>query len=596
MNRIFNIYRNLISLYYKKTAVLDTMFHTFLIRLILLSTQGQHSMNALIQHVRHSIIGDKQSIRTPFGDKPLVYADYVASGRSLAFIEDYIRDHVLPYYANTHTEASYTGAQITALREQARQEIKRSLNCQSDDQVIFCGPGATAVINKLIDILNLRLPQELSQRYLTNASISDSQRPVVFIGPYEHHSNELPWRESIAEVISIPLTDSGEMDLVFLQEQLKENAHRGLLIGSFSAASNVTGIKSDISATTSLLKQYGALAFWDYAAAAPYVDIDMNGANPKDAVFISPHKFIGGPGTPGLLVIKKALLKNAVPSTVGGGTVMYVTPEDHLYVEHHERREEGGTPAIVESIRAGLVFKLKREVGVGEIERLEGSFIQRAMQRFEACPNLEIVGSPSAPRLAIMALRFKHGNKDLHYGFVVSLLNDLFGIQVRGGCSCAGPYGHSLLEMDMPYSRAIESEIKQGNMLLRPGWVRLNFNYFIDEKEFEYLLRAVELVATLGWRMLPFYQVDAKSGVWRFQGQSNQMASSLDGFQFTEYCQKSNRQTNVKVSLDGIYSTAEQVLLNTANYNEVPPLILSDTSERLRWFALPQELSASNLA
>ena len=553
-------------------------------------------MNALINYVRRSIIGDRQSIQTPFGDKPLVYADYVASGRSLTFIEDYIRDHVLPYYANTHTEASFTGAQITTLREQARQEIKHSLNCQSDDQVIFCGSGATAVINKLIDILNLRLPQELSKRYLADARINDSERPVVFVGPYEHHSNELPWRESIAEVICIPLTESGEIDLSVLEQKLKDNAHRSLLIGSFSAASNVTGIKSDIAAITKMLKQYGALTFWDYAAAAPYVDINMNGASPKDAVFISPHKFIGGPGTPGILVIKKSLLKNAIPAVVGGGTVLYVTPKDHVYVEHSERREEGGTPAIVESIRAGLVFKLKREVGVTEIERLEGSFIQRAIKRFQACPNLEILGNSSTPRIAIMALRFKHDNKDLHYGFIVSLLNDLFGIQVRGGCSCAGPYGHSLLGMDMPYSRAIESEIKQGNMLLRPGWVRLNFNYFIDEQEFEYLLKAVELVATSGWRMLPFYQVDAKSGVWRFQGQSNQMASSLDDFQFTDYCQKSSLPTNIKVSLDGIYSSAEQVLLNTADYNEVPPLILSDESERLRWFTLPQEVTHTNLA
>lgn len=548
-------------------------------------------MNSLINSVRHSIIGDKQCVKTPFGDKPLVYADYVASGRSLTFIEDFIRDHVLPYYANTHTEASFTGAQITALREQARQEIKKSLNCEPDDQVIFCGSGATSVINKLIDILNLRLPQEASQRYLVDTSIKKSERPVVFIGPYEHHSNELPWRESIADVISIPLTASGEIDLGFLQQRLKENTHRPLLIGSFSAASNVTGIKSDITAITKLLKKYSALAFWDYAAAGPYVDINMNGAYPKDAVFISPHKFIGGPGTPGILVIKKAMLKNTIPTVVGGGTVLYVTPEDHLYVQHSERREEGGTPAIVESIRAGLVFKLKREVGVDEIERLEGSFIKRAIQRFDACPNLEIVGNPSIPRLAIMALRFKHGVKDLHYGFVVSLLNDLFGIQVRGGCSCAGPYGHSLLKMDMPYSRAIESEIKQGNMLLRPGWVRLNFNYFIDENEFEYLLRAVELVATLGWRMLPFYQVDPKSGVWRYQGQSNPMASSLDEFKFAEYCQRSNGAKNVKVSLDGVYDTAEKVLLDTSGYNKVPPLLLSDKSERLRWFVLPQEVS-----
>ncbi len=553
-------------------------------------------MNALINYVRRSIIGDRQSIQTPFGEKPLVYADYVASGRSLTFIEDYIRDHVLPYYANTHTEASFTGAQITTLREQARQEIKRSLNCQSDDQVLFCGSGATAVINKLIDILNLRLPQELSKRYLADARINDSERPVVFVGPYEHHSNELPWRESIAEVICIPLTESGEIDLSVLEQKLKDNAHRSLLIGSFSAASNVTGIKSDIAAITKMLKQYSALTFWDYAAAAPYVDINMNGASPKDAIFISPHKFIGGPGTPGILVIKKSLLKNAIPAVVGGGTVLYVTPKDHVYVEHSERREEGGTPAIVESIRAGLVFKLKREVGVNEIERLEGSFIQRAIKRFQACPNLEILGNPSTRRIAIMALRFKHDDKDLHYGFIVSLLNDLFGIQVRGGCSCAGPYGHSLLGIDMPYSRAIESEIKQGNMLLRPGWVRLNFNYFIDEQEFEYLLKAVELVATSGWRMLPFYQVDVKSGVWRFQGQSNQMVSSLNDFKFTDYCQKASLPTNIRVSLDGIYSSAEQVLLNTADYNQVSPLILSDESERLRWFTLPQEVTHTNLA
>ena len=553
-------------------------------------------MNALINYVRRSIIGDRQSIQTPFGEKPLVYADYVASGRSLTFIEDYIRDHVLPYYANTHTEASFTGAQITTLREQARQEIKRSLNCQSDDQVIFCGSGATAVINKLIDILNLRLPQELSKRYLADARINDSERPMVFVGPYEHHSNELPWRESIAEVICIPLTESGEIDLSVLEQKLKDNAHRSLLIGSFSAASNVTGIKSDIAAITKMLKQYSALTFWDYAAAAPYVDINMNGASPKDAIFISPHKFIGGPGTPGILVIKKSLLKNAIPAVVGGGTVLYVTPKDHVYVEHSERREEGGTPAIVESIRAGLVFKLKREVGVNEIERLEGSFIQRAIKRFQACPNLEILGNPSTRRIAIMALRFKHDDKDLHYGFIVSLLNDLFGIQVRGGCSCAGPYGHSLLGIDMPYSRAIESEIKQGNMLLRPGWVRLNFNYFIDEQEFEYLLKAVELVATSGWRMLPFYQVDVKSGVWRFQGQSNQMVSSLNDFKFTDYCQKASLPTNIRVSLDGIYSSAEQVLLNTADYNQVSPLILSDESERLRWFTLPQEVTHTNLA
>lgn len=547
-------------------------------------------MSTLIHHIRNSIIGDRQCIQTPFGEKPLVYADYVASGRSLSFIEDFVREQVLPYYGNTHTEASYTGAQITALREEARAEIKRSLNCGPDDQLIFCGPGATEAINKLIDILNLRLPLELAERYLCDASICESERPVVFIGPYEHHSNELPWRESLAEVVTIPLTDSGLINVTVLEQQLQQYSHRALLIGSFSAASNVTGIKSDIAAITALLKQYGALVFWDYAAAAPYMTIDMNGANPKDAVFISPHKFIGGPGTPGVLVVKKAQLKNSVPAIIGGGTVMYVTPKDHLYAANPERREEGGTPAIIESIRAGLVFKLQREVGVEQIENLEENLIKRAISRFSDCPNLEILGNLDVPRLAVTSLRFKHGDKVLHYGFVVSLLNDLFGIQVRGGCSCAGPYGHSLLGMDMGYSRAIEAEIQRGIMVMRPGWTRLNFNYFIDEGEFEYLMRAIELVASLGWRMLPFYQVDVATGVWRFNGQSAELASSLDVFSFADYC-AGVRETETKtIELTGLIAAAEQVLETAPQGEDIGILKLSDESEAVRWFVLPHEV------
>ncbi|KRP18491.1 MAG: aminotransferase [SAR92 bacterium BACL16 MAG-120619-bin48] len=547
-------------------------------------------MSTLVQHVRNSIIGDRQRIGTPFGDKPLVYADYVASGRSLSFIEDFIREQVLPYYGNTHTEASYAGAQITALREQARSEIKRCLNCGPDDQLIFCGSGATAAINKLIDVLHLGFPAALAERYLCDASICESQRPVVFIGPYEHHSNELPWRESLAEVVSIPQTESGEIDMTILEHRLKHYADRSLLIGSFSAASNVTGIKSDVAAITALLKQYGALVFWDYAAAAPYMRIDMNGENPKDAVFISPHKFIGGPGTPGILVVKKALLKNTVPTIVGGGTVMYVTPEDHLYIENLERREEGGTPAIVESIRAGLVFKLQREVGIEQIEHLEGNLIRRAISRFHNCLNLEILGNPNLPRLSVISLRFKHGDKDLHYGFVVSLLNDLFGIQVRGGCSCAGPYGHSLLGMDMTYSRAIEAEIRRGIMVMRPGWVRLNFNYFIDEDEFDYLMSAIELVAGLGWKMLPFYQVDPATGVWRFNGPPTKLASSLDAWSFADYCLSVMENEPKKIGLTGLCAAAEKVMETAVHDEEIATIRLSDESESVRWFVLPHEV------
>jgi selenocysteine lyase/cysteine desulfurase len=549
-------------------------------------------MSTLIEHIRNAVIGDKYSINTPFGNKPLVYADYTASGRSLGFVEDFIREQVLPFYANTHTETSFTGAQTTALREQARQQIRCAVNGGEDDQVIFCGPGATAAINKLLDILNLRLPRDLSERYSLDSYIPAGERPVVFIGPYEHHSNELPWRESIAEVVSIPLTRCGRIDLQVLEAQLKAYANRPLRIGSFSAASNVTGIKSDVPAVTALLKRYDALAFWDYAAAAPYVGIDMNGESPLDAVFISPHKFVGGPGTPGLLVAKKSIMNNSVPAIVGGGTVVYVTPEDHRYIDDCERREEGGTPAIVESIRAGLVFKLQQEVGIDEIERLEGEFVRRAIARFRDAPNLEIMGNPDAERLSIMSLRFKHGSKDLHYGFVTSLLNDLFGIQVRGGCSCAGPYGHSLLGMDMEYSRAIEAEIAQGAMVLRPGWVRLNFNYFIAEEEFEYLVRAVELVAEYGWRLLPFYHFDTDSGVWRYLGQRSEMVSSLETLCFADYCQRPPAGDSARVSLEGQCERAEQELCAEGREGARSVLELREEAEQLRWFVLPQEAGA----
>lgn len=547
-------------------------------------------MSSLIQKIRESVIGAGQPFQTPFGSKPLIYADYTASGRALTFIEDYLRDEVLPWYANTHTETSFTGAQTTAFREQARQQIRQAVNGSEQDQVIFCGSGATAAINKLIDILGLRLPHDLAQRYHLQQHIPPQERPVVFIGPYEHHSNELPWRESIADVESIPLTTDGQICLDSLAKKLDEYADRPLKIGSFSAGSNVTGIKSDVPAVSGLLKEHGALVFWDYAAAAPYLCIDMNGASPLDAVFISPHKFVGGPGTPGLLIAKRAILNNTVPAVVGGGTVLYVTPQGHCYIEDHERREEGGTPAIVESIRAGLVFKLQQEVGLPEIERREHDYVQRALDFFEACPNLEILGNRHAPRLSIMSMRFKCGERDLHYGFVVSLLNDLFGIQVRGGCSCAGPYGHSLLGMSMDYSMAIEAEIQKGAIVLRPGWVRLNFNYFIDEDEFQYLLRSLALVAEHGWRLLPYYHFDTEAGIWRYQGQSGSPATDLTTLRFATIATRKSSPSPAPLDLDEVWESARRELCRSNREGATASLVLEESAERLRWFVLPQEL------
>ena len=547
-------------------------------------------MPTTIEKIRSSVIGANRAITTPFGEKPLVYADYTASGRALGFIEDAIREQVLPYYANTHTETSYTGARTTALREEARAIIRASVNGTAADKVIFCGAGATAAINKLVDILNLRLPADLSDRHGLADMIPDAERPVVFIGPYEHHSNELPWRESIAEVVAIPLDSEGQIDATNLEAQLARFASRKLLIGSFSAASNVTGIKSNVHSITALLKQYGALAFWDYAAAGPYVSIDVNGETPIDAIFLSPHKFVGGPGTPGVLVVKDSLLGNRVPAVVGGGTGAYVTPEDHVFLADAERREEGGTPAIVESIRAGMVFALQQSVGTQVIETREHELISRALARLQACPTIEVLGSVEAQRLSIVSMRFKHGERDLHYGFVVSLLNDLYGIQVRGGCSCAGPYGHSLLNMDMRYSKALETQIRSGSTLLRPGWVRLNFNYFISDAEFEYLLGALETIAEHGWRLLPCYQYDEASGVWRYQGaEVSPRVSLLDCLGNTAGA--AMPATFVESEFAGFAETARAELLCTRNAVTIRDPELGADAEALRWFVLPSEVA-----
>ncbi|MGH1370595.1 MAG: aminotransferase class V-fold PLP-dependent enzyme [Cellvibrionaceae bacterium] len=548
-------------------------------------------MSDLIQAIRESVIGDNAALETPFGLKPLVYADYTASGRSLDFIENFIRQRVLPFYANTHSESSFTGAQTTALREQARDQIRQCVKGSDEDQIIFCGSGATSAINKLIDILNLRLPADLDDRYDFQSLIGSDNRPVVFIGPYEHHSNELPWRESIADLVTIPLTRDGQLDTNALEEQLAHYEHRPLKIGSFSAASNVTGVKTDVESVTALLHQYGAFSFWDYAAAAPYVDINMSDYCEqrlhKDAAFISPHKFIGGPGTPGVLVVKKSLLNNRIPAMPGGGTVTYVTPETHRYSDNHERREEAGTPAIIEAIRAGLVFKLQQDVGLEEIEQREASFISRAIERWSSHNNIDILGNPQIPRLSIASLRITHQGQDLHYGFVVALLNDLFGIQARGGCSCAGPYGHSLLAMNADYSRAIETQISAGHLVLRPGWVRLNFNYFIDQATFDYLLQAIELIADHGWRLLPFYQFDMATGAWRFQGQQTPLMTRLsdfDGF--------ANHQPPVALeqNFDHYLSQAEAQLMQNNRCEARYSLALSTEARALCWFVLPQSI------
>ncbi len=546
-------------------------------------------MSALIDRIRQETIGDDVVLPGPFGPRRTVYADATASGRSVGFIEDAIREQVLSTYANTHTEASATGRRTTRLREEARRIVHRAVGGGEQDAVVFCGSGATGAIDKLIRALDL----------------DRGPRPVVFVGPYEHHSNELPWRESAADVVPIAEDAHGQVDLEHLEHELRRHAHRERKIGSFSAASNVTGIVTDVDAVAIALHRHGALACFDYAAAGPYLPIEMNaapGRRPdghlayKDAIFLSPHKFPGGPGSPGILVAKRELLRRPVPTVPGGGTILFVSPTAQAYHPDAEIREEGGTPAIVESIRAGLAFALKEAVGVEEIRRREHDFARRALRSWSANPRLEILGATEPERLAVISLGVRHPRGHLHAGFVVAVLSDLFGIQARSGCFCAGPYIHRAFPIDELWSQRMCTEAERGHLGAKLALTRLSFPYYTSEAAFAYVLAAVHLIADEGWKLLPHYRFEADSGLWRHRaapaGGETRLADLLDA------AAPALARAPESV-LPGQLFAARRILraagerppaAPAAGPGDGPPC--SADLERIRWFPLPGEAVA----
>lgn len=486
--------------------------------------------------VRSQVIGADAVVESPFGPRRLTYADYTASGRGVRFIEDYLT-RVLEHYGNTHTEDDTTGVVTTARLSRAEETIKRLVHADELYKLVMAGSGSTGAVHRLQQILGVYLPpagrdafEKQIARYFSRAEcrsfirhLSD-RRPVVFVGPYEHHSNEISWRECWVDVVEVDLTAEGLLDLEDLERKVSAREYGDRVkMGAFSAASNVSGVKTPVYEVARILHRHDALAFFDFAAIAPYVDIDVHRDDESyfDAIYFSPHKFLGGPGSSGVLIFHERIYRADLPPTVsGGGTVNYVWADGQDYSRDIEVRERAGTPGILQTMRASLAMELKEKLGPDRIAGREEELMARGIAALAAHPSVEIIG-PTDPsvRIAILSFNIRVEKSFLHPRFVTVLLNDLFGIQSRAGCSCAGPYGHRLLHLDEHQSRVLRRRIAGGSIGLRPGWVRVNFHFLMKDEEFEFLCRAILFVAGHGRSFLPLYTFDVHSGAWAHRGE-----------------------------------------------------------------------------
>ncbi len=455
------------------------------------SVTAEHRLELLENHFasfRANTIGYDTVYKTPFGDKQLIYADWIASGRLYKPIEDRIAHEIGPFVANTHTETSFTGALLTNAYNEAKIVIKAHVNANENDVLLPTGTGMTGAVLKLQRILGLKLPEQFEDKI----EIHEDDRPVVFITHMEHHSNQTSWLETIARVELIEADDDGCINLNHFAELLERYKNRPLKIASITGCSNVTGIFTEYSDVARMIHRAGGYCFVDFACSGPYVDIDMHPEDEEcalDAVFLSPHKFLGGPGSPGIVVFNRALYKLKVPDIPGGGTVTWTNPwGEHKYFDDIETREDGGTPGFLQTIKAALAIRLKEEMGTKNIRRREDVLVNYMFDRLEKIPGLHILAGENRERIGAISFYFDH----IHYNLVVSLLSDHFGIQVRGGCSCAGTYGHFLLNVTPDVSREITSKIDRGDSSDKPGWVRLSLHPTMTSKEVIYIADAIE--------------------------------------------------------------------------------------------------------
>lgn len=487
--------------------------------------------------LRKEIIGRNMMFDTCFGKKPLVYADYTASGRNLEMIENHMLN-IMKYYANTHTEDDYTGRVMTILLHEAETRIKNLVNAGKKGKVIFTESGSTGGIAKLQQILGVFWPPATKKRvdsFLNSCLdrypergfcteqlrkyIADN-KPIVFVGPYEHHSNEIMWRKTLCEVIEIPLNENGYLDLIELERIVSDPLYKNRQkIGSFSAASNVSGIRTKVYDVARILHKHNAIACFDFAACAPYIEINMNKDKESyfDAVFFSPHKFLGGPGTSGILIFNEDIYpKGLSPTVAAGGTVDFVSSNREKFTDDIEKREKPGTPGILQAIKIALVMELKAKIGVKTIEDIEEGYLERFYDIFKDNDKIQLLGPVDKERkIGIIPFNIPHRDRILHPKFVTKLMNDLFGVQTRAGCSCAGPYGHQLLNINDKISKYYQCVVGVDKITgLKPGWVRFNLHYSLSEAEFQYIVNILKFIIEYGHLFLPYYVFDFKSGDW----------------------------------------------------------------------------------
>jgi selenocysteine lyase/cysteine desulfurase len=444
------------------------------------------------QTFRNEIVGDTTTFKSPFGEKRILYADWIASGRLYAPIENRLRFEFGKYVANTHTETNTTGSLMTHAYHEAKHIIKEHVNANNADVLLMVGSGMTAAINKFQRILGLRVPEQ----YQKTVKIARENRPVIFVTHMEHHSNQTTWLETIGEVVVVAPCPQGLVCLDSFANAIAKYSDRPMKIAAITACSNITGIETPYHTVAEMMHRAGGLCFVDFACSAPYVNIDMHPADRPDAhldaIYFSPHKFLGGPGTPGVLIFDSVLYKLETPDQPGGGTVEWTNPwGGHEYIKDIESREDGGTPPFLQTIQTALCIRLKEKMGVENILAREHELLAYLLPRFETIKGMKVLAANVRERLGVVSFYVE----GLHYNLAVRLLNDRFGIQVRGGCSCAGTYGHYLLEVSVEQSMAITDKISHGDLSDKPGWIRLSVHPTMTDAEAVFVADAIAALA-----------------------------------------------------------------------------------------------------